>query len=491
MTAVEPGARGPTGVRAEAPLLRRLFDHLPALVAFWDRDLRNVTANRAYVDWFGISPDAMKGAHIRTVLGEEVYAKNLPFILGALGGEEQLFERTLVDPQGRVRHSQASYVPEIVAGEVIGFFVLVTDITPRVEAQRELDAAQELAQVGSWVYYPHGREMSWSRQMFRLAGMDPDTDEATLEAYLALVHPDDAPMVRAIAEQLTRLDSPYDLHYRLLLPDGTVRHVHSRGRPEHADDGSVTRLTGTIQDETDLRLAAEELASANEQLTSANRVLADMIGMLGHDVRQPIQSVVGYLELAADHWDVAPRDQVLAQVLRAEAAARRMNTLVDDVLMLVNVDTGVLSTRPVPVELGALTAEVVTTSSGATPVEVEIVRDSVVRADPFHVRQVLANLVSNAARYGEPPITVTVDRVDDAAVVRVVDHGQGVPEEFVPRLFDRFSRASSGVAATKPGSGFGLYIVRELLSANDGRVDYVPVEGGGSCFAVTLPLATG
>ena len=146
------GTQPVSAARDDARLLRTLFDQLPALIAYWDRDARNVVANAAYVEWFGFRPEEMVGLHISEVLGAEVYAKNLPYIEAALAGEEQLFDRTLIDQAGRVRHTQASYVPNVVDGDVQGFFVLVTDVTPRVEAQRDMDEAQAIAQVGSWSF---------------------------------------------------------------------------------------------------------------------------------------------------------------------------------------------------------------------------------------------------------------------------------------------------------------------------------------------------
>src|SRR4051794_40249957 len=134
----------------EARRLRILFDGLPALIGYWDRDLRNVIANAAYVEWFGIAPERMRGLHIRDIVGDEVHTKNLPFMQRALAGEEQQFERTLVDASGRTRHSHVTYVPDVVGEVVIGLFVMVTDVTARVEAERQLNDAQALAEVGSW-----------------------------------------------------------------------------------------------------------------------------------------------------------------------------------------------------------------------------------------------------------------------------------------------------------------------------------------------------
>lgn len=121
------------------------LDNLPGMVAYWDRELRNHIANAAYLEWFGIAPEDMRGMHIRDVLGPEVYEKNLPYIRGALAGEKQLFNRTLVDAYGRSRYTQASYIPYAADGVVQGFFVLVTDISERVAAEEALK--ESVAQV--------------------------------------------------------------------------------------------------------------------------------------------------------------------------------------------------------------------------------------------------------------------------------------------------------------------------------------------------------
>ena len=115
-----------------------ILNHVPGMVALWDRDLRNRFANRGYIEWFGLTPGQMHGMHLADVLGPEVFERNRPFIDGALAGEPQLFERTLVDTLGRTRVTQASYVPHVVDGRTRGFCVLVTDISARVTAEHAL-----------------------------------------------------------------------------------------------------------------------------------------------------------------------------------------------------------------------------------------------------------------------------------------------------------------------------------------------------------------
>ena len=102
--------------RATAALLRGVIDAMPAMLALWDRDQRCVFANRAYEQWFGVTPDWLVGRTLKELLGP-IYPKNLPYIEAALRGEPQQFEREIPDPAGGpIRHSLANYLPRIENG---------------------------------------------------------------------------------------------------------------------------------------------------------------------------------------------------------------------------------------------------------------------------------------------------------------------------------------------------------------------------------------
>ncbi|MBF0394419.1 MAG: HAMP domain-containing protein [Alphaproteobacteria bacterium] len=98
--------------------MRSVLDNLPSMIGYWDKDLRNRFGNHAYATWFGIDPAGMAGKHIREIIGEERYRLNMPYIDGALRGEPQLFERAIPAPDGRLRHSLAHYIPDVVDGAV-------------------------------------------------------------------------------------------------------------------------------------------------------------------------------------------------------------------------------------------------------------------------------------------------------------------------------------------------------------------------------------
>lgn len=487
----EPGLFDESDPKAEARRLQVLFDGLPALIGFWDTDLRNVIANEAYLEWFGISPQQMKGLHISEIIGEAVFATNGPSMLKALEGEEQRFERTLVDPQGRTRHTQASYVPDIVKGEVVGLFTLVTDVTPLVEAQRELDEAQELAELGSWTLIPSTKQVSWSRQMYRIMGRDPETFAATSETLIPQVHPDDRDRVVTAVREAGESGVGHEMSYRVVRPDGEVREVFSRVRAERSDESQVTRLTGVLQDVTSSNLLAREMGRVNEQLRQVNQLNADVLGVVGHDVRTPLTFVLGHLEELSTTWQESTEETKVARVDMAFGAARRLTALIDDILAMANFDSGTIATRPIRVLVREVVMDALAGLHNRRDVEVRLEGSPISVIDPFHLRQMIANLVSNALRYGAPPVVVSVTDEGGAITLEVTDAGAGVPEDFVPHLFERFTRATTGVAAEQSGSGFGLYIVGRLAEANGCRLTYSPGTPSGSRFRLELPSAAG
>lgn len=236
----------------------------------------------------------------------------------------------------------------------------------------------------------------------------------------------------------------------------------------------------------------QDLLGANAELLSANQFQADVIAMLGHDARQPLTGILGYSEVLSGDWDGTGEDTRKHMAARINRAARGLDQLLDDVLTMANLESGAITCEPRPVDLAEIVREVLAMADDEDLVQVEVPPGQEVLVDRWQLRQMLANLVGNSLKYGEPPFRMTATAVDEAAVqIAISDAGQGVPADFVPRLFDRFSRATSGVATQKKGSGFGLYIVRELALANGGTIEYVPVQPHGASFLIRLPVPAG
>lgn len=248
--------------------IQKILDALPAMVGYWDRDLRNRMANAAYVGFFGKSPEEMRGIHISEVLGPDLYEKNLPYMEGALAGKPQLFDREIRTPSGEVRYTQASYIPDVAEdGEVRGFFVLVTDITERRRIEEEVEhsrarlaEAEQVARLGSWEWDIASKQISLSDGFKAIYGMESDEiEEQFTPGESKFVYPEDRARVEQEIRQTVETGAPMDFEYRIVRPDGHVRRLHTRAELIADPEGNPSRITGTVQDVTELRAAAEVL----------------------------------------------------------------------------------------------------------------------------------------------------------------------------------------------------------------------------------------
>ncbi|WP_079435200.1 response regulator [Zoogloea sp. LCSB751] len=130
-------------LRKSEALLHGVLDNVPALIAYWNRDLRNEFANHAFEAMFGLRPPEVKGLHLRQVIGAEAFEMTRPHLDAVLRGEGRAFERPLVDVRGVRRWTQVQYIPDYEEGVVRGFFALASDITAAKEKEREIEALNE------------------------------------------------------------------------------------------------------------------------------------------------------------------------------------------------------------------------------------------------------------------------------------------------------------------------------------------------------------
>ena len=226
------------------------------------------------------------------------------------------------------------------------------------------------------------------------------------------------------------------------------------------------------------------------RLRQLNEAQQELISIVSHELRTPVAGVLGFLETSLDHWDTMDDAERRRAVGRAATNARRLQAMTRDVLDTQTVESGRLVHVMEPVDLRVELRTAVEASKELDPdrsFDLRVPDDPVmVAADADRLQQVLGNLLDNARKSSPAvePIEVELERHGSVAEVAVIDHGAGIEQESIERIFDKFVRGrDEGVT----GTGLGLYISRQIVDAHGGRI-WAESEGAGATFRFTLPV---
>ncbi|WAC73058.1 PAS domain S-box protein [Roseateles sp. SL47] len=253
--------------------LRNILDALPSMVGYWDRNLRNRFANRAYRNWFDLRAEDMVGKTMSELLGS-LYQLNRGHVEAALRGEPQTFERSIPRPDGTgVRHSLAHYLPDVVDGEVQGFYVLVHDITELRESRlhaaashARLTLATGAAGIGVWEYDLVDGSSTWDERMYRLYHLDPALGLQGGAFWRNSIHPEDIDRLEAGLQDCLHGRQDFNMEFRIRWPEGQVRYIRAVARVEPSAEGASRRMIGVNWDVTDQKRAELELMEATSLL---------------------------------------------------------------------------------------------------------------------------------------------------------------------------------------------------------------------------------
>ena len=233
-----------------------------------------------------------------------------------------------------------------------------------------------------------------------------------------------------------------------------------------------------------------KVEEANLDLQAVNEAMRGFVAVAAHDLRSPLASIVGFSALLNESWETLNDETRRKFVSTIDRQSHHLSRLVDDLLTLSSVEGGSMTTRPEVIVLAEAIRACLESGGGDTAsVAVSCSPDLVVRLDADHLGRILDNYVQNALSYGAPPVQIEAARLGDMVEVRVLDHGLGVPPEFVARLFGKFARSNVPSMRAQKGTGLGLSIVRALTEVNGGQAFYQPNSPQGSCFVVRLPSA--
>ncbi|MDE2369282.1 MAG: response regulator [Burkholderiales bacterium] len=493
-----------SAIRRSERDLRAILDHTPAVIGYWDAQLRNRFGNRAHRRWFGVDPEALPGRHLRDVIGAAQLDAIGAYVDGALRGESHGFERVFPAPDGvTLRHAQVSLYPDIDEdGRVQGFYSTINDITAIKRAQahsEELAAFTETlfahSPVGLGVFDRRLRCIKLNVALEQLlGGAAPDVVGVALADLIA-----DDPL----ALRTTALATLADGQTRRLAPDlATVF-----GRRLMADctwvrferDGQHQLLLAA-EDMTERQHIHDALVDARNAADQATQAKSAFLANMSHEIRTPMSAILGLTHLLARDTG----DEVQRERLRMiDGAARHLLQVINDILDLSKIEAGKLRLEFAEIARDALLTralDMVSDAAGAKGLELIVDADRLpacMRGDFKHLAQALINLLANAVKFTErgwvrlrgEVLAAEGERLQLRFEVR--DTGIGIAADRLAAVFSAFEQADSSTTRRHGGTGLGLALTRHIAELMGGQAGVESEPGVGSSFWFTAWVGRG
>jgi PAS domain S-box-containing protein len=363
------------------------------------------------------------------------------------------------------------------------------------QSEAYLHEAQRLGRTGSWARKLHSETVLASPELLRMFGYDPDKDKPTLEMFRQRIHPDDLPVIEQSAAKAVNEKTNWESNYRIVLPDGSIRHVRSVASPVVDDTGAVTEYIATVIDVTERKRADEALRQLQADLAHASRVttMGELAASVAHEVNQPIAAAITDANtclrwLTRDQPDI---EQAREAALRIVKDGTRAGEIISRIRQLFKKGTP----QHELVDVNEIIEEMIVLLRGETArysisVRTELAADlPQVVVDHVQLQQVLMNLMANGIDAmkeadGKRELAIKSWRAEDEEVaVSVTDSGVGLPPQQAEQIFKAFF-------TTKPhGTGMGLSISRSIVEAHGGRLWAADNSPRGASFHFTLPAS--
>src|SRR5438445_696041 len=384
-------------------------------------------------------------------------------------------------------------------GKAVGLRGISMDVTELVnkdtalrESEERMRVAADAVNLGIWEW-DLSRDEIWATNARRALLGWPASGKIGFEAFVSRVHPDDRDRVRQTIDDAIHNGKGYDSEYRLVLPDGIVRWMATRGSVHLDGNGKPARLLGVSIDITARKQAELEALQHREELSHLSRVAAmgELAASIAHELNQPLSGISSNASAGQrfiDRGDVDLRElhELLGDIM---ADAHRAGAVIRGIQRMVK--------KSVPnrqqVNLNDLVSKVVhmvKPNAMLQSCEVETLLEPnlpPIEADPIQLQQVLLNLTINAfdAMDDTPAphrkVVIATEKNSDSAIrVSVRDYGVGIPEEARERVFEQFFTTKA------KGLGMGLAIVRSIVESHGGMIVAENADGGGARFCFTL-----
>jgi PAS domain S-box-containing protein len=368
------------------------------------------------------------------------------------------------------------------------------------ENEERLRMAMDVAQIAVWEWDIASGRMTWSTDPEVLFGFPPGAFGENRRVFTT-VHPEDQERVRASVQTALETGSTYECEYRVVRPDGVSVWITERGRVLFDEQGRADKLVGVSRDISGQRRAehAREQAllserGARDEAERQSRIKDEFLATLSHELRTPMNAILGWLAVLAKGNIVRDPEQAIGVIQRNAMVQAK---LIEDMLEMNKLTSGHVRLEVSLLDVGAIidaTIESLKPTADAKSVQLSALRDAAlprIYADGRRVQQIMWNLLHNAVKFTRSGgrVDVFVSCTEGSVRIVVQDTGQGIPQEFMPYVFDRFRQADPSTTRGTWGLGLGLSITKHLVELHGGTIHASsPGEDQGSTFVVDLPI---
>ncbi len=362
----------------------------------------------------------------------------------------------------------------------------------RVSEER-LRLAVEEAGMGTWDLDLRSNESRWSRSHYELLGYSPPTDRsqvATYQMWINRVHPEDRESAQAALFGARDTQSLYSHEYRITRADtGAVRWVRALGRFLYDESGTPLRSVGVVFDDTDRKSAEIALREADQRKDI-------FLATLAHELRNPLAPIRNAAQVLAAPNLKAEKLQWAQTVIQRQV--KHMAWLLDDLMDIARITQGKLELKKQRIVLNTVVDSAIEAArplfdSKSHQFTVTLPAEQIyLDADPVRLSQVLANLLTNAAKYTDAGgrITLAAQIAGGILTLSIKDNGIGIKQASLNQIFTMFSQVQEALTRSEGGLGIGLALVKGLTQLHQGTVEARSAGlGQGSEFIVRLPIA--
>ncbi|MBN2524798.1 MAG: PAS domain-containing protein, partial [Deltaproteobacteria bacterium] len=283
------------------------LDSLPMGIAFFDCNRHIKWANRCYAEILGVGADELVGTSPADVTGISINHFPCPVAESINSNSPVQTEMTIAHrPEGQNRYSFNVFPVQKATGEMLGATAVLEGLTPRKQVERalrksemRLKESQRLARIGSWELDLEHNQLYWSDEIYNIFGIDPHRFEATYEAFLGVIHPDDRQLVHDAYSNSVKNNQQYEVSHRLLRADGSIRFVQEKGETFLDIHGKPLRSIGTVWDITERKLQEDENQVLQKKYHQAQRMetVGRLAGGVAHDFNNMLSVILGRTDL--------------------------------------------------------------------------------------------------------------------------------------------------------------------------------------------------